>query len=284
MRTGQLHVRWVLVLVMVAWATELASPPAPTLTTETAISLPAHPSSIAGTVASVPSADFAGAPIHMDTCFEREPEYWAGIPVLTDDYALDGDFAAGVDGSAIILALYQQHQGKIWDYAERCNTAEYYKNAKAVKKLRTVSMAGPDSDWRGGGPFGGGPGGGGPGGGGKNGGIGPSSFGYAPPGGGIFSFGGGGGGSGGGTGGGPGGGGGSDEDPGKQLVGDTKPSDDGKTPPDDKDNTGPGHDNPTNPGGGGTGDPTVLPEPGTLALFLGLAAGFGVMRRRGSRA
>lgn len=263
---------------MVTWASELASPPVPTITTETVIPLPAHPSSIARKVASVPSADFAGVPIHMDTCFEREPEYWAGIPVLTvltDDYALDGDFATGVDGSAIILAIYQQHQGKIWDYAERCNTAEFYKSAIPVKKLRTVSMAGPDSNWRGGGPFSGSPGGGPHGG--KNGGIGPSSFGYAPPGGGIFSFSGGGG-SGGGSGG-PG-----DEGPGKQLASNTEPSDDGKTSPDDKDDPGPGEENPTNPGGGGeTNNPTVLPEPGTLALFLSLAAGFGVMRRRVSR-
>ena len=258
--------------MVVLWASELTAPPAPdTTTTAAVISLPSFPSPNTRPVATLPTAKPHA--VALETCFERNyDEYWAARHAVIDEYALDGEFATGVAGTPIILALYKPQDGKIWDYAERCNSAAYYQQAKAVKKLRTASWTKDFPDWREDGPFGGG------GSFGKHpGGIGPSTFGYVPLGN-IFTFGGGGGGGGGkGTSGGGSGG----DKPGNSLVGDTGPGGDTGNP-DDKNNSDPNNGNPTNPGGHGpeTGDPAAVPEPGTLAVLLGVMAGFGLMRRR----
>lgn len=268
MRTRQFYVSWVLALLMVVlWARELNAPPAPATTTIAAvIPLPPFPSQNARPAATLPAAKVAG--VALKTCFEREPDdYWAVRHAVFDEFALDGEFATGVAATPIILALYEPQDGKIWDYAERCNSAAYHQQVKAVRKLRTASLTKDVPDWRQGGPFGGR-------GGKPSGGVEPSSFGFVPLGGppSVFSFGGGGGKGtpGGGSGGGPG----------NQVV-DNGSGGDGDNP-DDKDNPGPDNGNPTNPGGNGPGteNPTAVPEPGTLAVFLGLMAGFGVMRRR----
>ena len=273
MRTRQFHVFWVLVLLLVVWASELATPPMPGVATtkETVIPLPSPP---ARHVVSVPAAEFSGAPITTDTCFEREPEGLAAV----DEYAPDGGFATGIESAPLILAVYKRYPGMDWDYAERCSTSEYYKRAKRVKKLRTASLANEfPHDWR-------------PGPGGSRGGGHPSGYGpprITPN---VLDSGGGGGfGPGGGPGGGnPGGGPDAGGPGGPSLVGDNDNPPGGKNPPGDPGpgGDGPGHpdpgsgpDGPGNTGPGG-GDPTILPEPGSLALFLGLMLGFGLLRHR----
>jgi hypothetical protein len=282
------------------WSSELAGPASLTApTAQISIPLPPAPKP----VAVVPATAYPdGITISTDTCFERAPEAWLTAEADQNEYAPYGDFATGVEGAAVILAVYKPHPDMAWDYAERCNAPGFYKHAKIIKKLRTSSLASDvpygriiDASWNssahpskksrygvaarppnvldtGYGGSGFGPGGGG-GGQGFTGDTGSSDDGRSDPPGGknppITNPGGDGpdGGSGG-----PGDTGPGNPDPGNPGSGDPDPG-----------QPGPGGQNPGGPGYPGGSDPIAVPEPGTLALFLGSMIGFALIRRRACR-
>jgi hypothetical protein len=249
-----------------------------------------------------------GITISTDTCFERAPEAWLTAEADQNEYAPYGDFATGVEGAAIILAVYKPHRDMAWDYADRCNAPGFYKHAKIVKKLRTSSLASDvpygriiDASWNssahpskksrygvaarppnvldtGYGGSGFGPGGGGGGGQGFTGDTGSGDDGSGDPSGGKNppNTNPGDGPGDGHTGPGPG-------DTGPGGPGDTGPGNPGSGDP-DPGQSGPGGQNPGDPGyPPGGSDPIAVPEPGTLALFLGPMIGFALIRRRVSK-